>query len=153
MTLRRKQGTPEERPSDTTVTILRGLENLFTDLYRRPTRLSSFLRQVGLGEGELESLKRHTTLDALILRFCPALRELLIETVGMKAAYLLVEFYGLYGDERRPTEKIAPDIGLTRSRGGALRGWALKQLRGAEAQTTLQELGVSVARGVLEARG
>ena len=153
MTLRRKMGTTEARPSETTVAILGGIEGMLTDLTRRPTRLSTFLLRGGLDDGDLESLRRDTTLDALILRLCPALRELLIGTLGMKAAYLLVEFYGLYGDERRTAEEVSDDLGMTRSHAAALRGWALKELRGMSAQDALRELAVSVARDVLEARG
>jgi hypothetical protein len=132
---------------------VRGLRDFFTDLYRRPTRLSAFLRQAGLGESELESLKRDSTLDLLVLRLCPRLHGWLIETIGTKATYVLIEFYGLYGDRRRRIADIAPDLGLTESHTGSLRGWALKRLREVEAQVALKELGALVARGVLETKG
>jgi len=151
--LRRKGGSPQDQPSDTTVTIVRGLRDFFTDLYRRPTRLSAFLRQAGLGESELESLKRGSTPDSLVLRLCPRLHGWLIETIGTKATYVLIEFYGLYGDRRRRIADIAPDLGLTESHTGSLRGWALKRLREAEAQAALKKLGALVARGVLETKG
>jgi hypothetical protein len=151
--LRRNRDLPRDQPSDTTVTILGGFRDFFTDLYRCSTRLSAFLRQAGLSEDELASLKHGTTLDSLVLRFCPRLREWLIETVGTKATYVIIDFYGLYGDERRSVAHIAQDLGLTRSHAAALRGWALKRLRETEMQVTLQELGASVARDVLETKG
>ena len=153
LVLRRNRGAPKEQPSDTTVTILEGLRDFFTDLYRRPMRTSTFLRQAGLSQDELESLKYGPTLDSLVLRFCPRLREWLIETIGMKATYLIVDSYGLYGDKRRNVANIAFDLKLTGSRAAALRGWALKRLRGTETQAALKELGASVARGVLETKG
>ena len=151
--LRRKLDSPKDQPSDTTVTVLEGLRDFFTDLYRRPTRMSAFLRQAGLSHDELESLKYGPTLDSLILRFGPKLREWLIETIGMKATDVIIEFYGLYGDKRRRILDIASDLELTESHARALRGWALKRLRGTEAQATLEELGASVARGVLKTEG
>jgi hypothetical protein len=150
--LRRNLDSPENQPSDTTVTVLEGLRDFFTDLYRCPTRMSAFLRQAGLSQSELESLKYGPTLDSLVLRFCPKLREWLIETIGMKAADVIIEFYGLYGDKRRRIVDIAFDLGLTESHAGALRGWALKQLHEQEAQAALKELGALVARGVLETK-
>ena len=152
-TLRRKLDLPKDQPSDTTVTVLEGLRDFFTDLYRHPTRMSAFLRQAGLSQGELESLKYGPSLDSLLLRFCPKLREWLIETIGMKAADVIIEFYGLYGDRRRCIADIASDLGLTVSHASSLRGWALKRLRETEAQAALKELGALVARGVLEAKG
>jgi len=153
LVLRRNSGAPKEQPSDTTVTILEGLRNFFTDLYRRPIRTSMFLRQAGLSQDELESLKYGPTLDSLVLRFCPRLREWLIETIGTKATYLIIDSYGLYGDKRRNVANIAFDLKLTGSRAAALRGWALKRLRGTETQAALKELGASAARGVLETKG
>ena len=97
LVLRRNRGAPKEQPSDTTVTILEGLRDFFTDLYRRPMRTSTFLRQAGLSQDELESLKYGPTLDSLVLRFCPRLREWLIETIGMKAIYLIIDSYGKHG--------------------------------------------------------
>jgi hypothetical protein len=152
-TLRRKLDLPKDQPSDTTVTVLKGLRDFFTDLYRRPTRMSAFLRQAGLSQSELESLKYGPALDSLLLRFCPKLREWLIETIGMKATNVIIEFYGLYGDKRGRIVDIAFDLGLTESHARALRGWALKQLRGTEAQAALKELGALVARGVLKTKG
>jgi hypothetical protein len=151
--LRRNLDSPTDQPSDTTVTVLEGLRDFFTDLYRRPTRTSAFLRQAGLSQGELESLKCGPNLDSLVMRFCPKLREWLIETIGMKATDVIIEFYGLYGDKRRRIVDIAFDLGLTESHASALRGWTLKRLRGTEAQVALKELGASVARGVLETKG
>jgi len=150
--LRRNLDSPENQPSDTTVTVLEGLRDFFTDLYRCPTRMSAFLRQAGLSQGELESLKCGPTLDSLVMRFCPKLREWLIETTGTKATDVIIEFYGLYGDKRRRIVDIAFDLGLTESHAGALRGWALKRLREPEAQAALKELGALVARSVLETK-
>jgi len=115
-------------------------------------RTSTFLRQAGLSQDDLESLKYGPTLDSLVLRFCPELREWLIGNVGMKATYVIIESYGLYGDSRRNIGNIALDLGLTRSHARALRGWALKRLRGTEARAALRESGASIARGVLEAK-
>ncbi|MFB0537602.1 MAG: hypothetical protein ACETWR_21765 [Anaerolineae bacterium] len=150
--LRRNLDSPKDQPSDTTVTVLEGLRDFFTDLYRHPTRMSAFLRQAGLSQSELASLKYGPSLDSLLMRFCPKLREWLIETIGMKAADVIIEFYGLYGDKRRRIADIASDLGLTKSHARALRGWALKRLRGMEAQAALKELGASVARGVLKTK-
>jgi hypothetical protein len=150
--LRRKLDSSKDQPSDTTVTALKGLRDFFTDLYHRPTRMSAFLCQAGLSQSELESLKYGPSLDSLLLRFCPKLREWLIETIGVKATDVTIEFYGLYGDKRRRIADIALDLGLTESHARALREWALKRLRGTEAQAALKELGASVARGVLETK-
>jgi hypothetical protein len=147
--LYRRRNTPKDKPSDTTLAILEGLRDFFTDIYRRPTRLSLFLCQGGLSPGELECLKYGLTLDALLLRFCPQLREWLVETVGMKATHVIIESYGLYGGKKRRMAEIAFDVGLTESHARALRGWALKRLRGAEEQAALKELAVVVARDVL----
>ena len=151
--LRRNLDSPKDQPSDTTVTVLEGLRDFFTDLYRHPTRMGAFLRQAGLSQSELESLKYGPSLDSLVLRFCPKLREWLIETIGMKATDVIIEFYGLYGDKKRRIADIALELGLTESHARALRGWALKRLRGTEAQAALKELGASVARGGLKTQG
>jgi hypothetical protein len=135
------------------VTVFGGLRDFFTDLYRRPTRMSAFLRQAGLSQSELESLKCGPSLDSLVMRFCLELRKWLIETIGMKATDVIIEFYGLYGDKRGRIADIAFELGLTESHARALRGWALKRLRGTEAQAALKELGASVARGVLKTKG
>ncbi len=152
LTLRRTIESPEDQPSETTREILSGFKDFFTDLYRRSVRMSAFLREAGLSESELESLKYGPTLDALVMRFCPELREWLIKTLGMKSACVIIEFYGLYGDGIRRMAEIASDLGLTESHVKALRGWALKRLRGTEEQAALKELAVAVARGVLLAK-
>lgn len=152
LTLHRRRDTPKDKPSDTTLAILEGLRDFFTDIYRRPTRLSLLLRQGGLGPDELECLKYGLTLDALVLRFCPKLREWLIETIGMKATHVIIESYGLYGDERRRMAEIAFDVGVTESHARALRGWALKRLRGADEQSALKDIAAAVARDVLRTR-
>lgn len=115
--------------------------------------MSAFLRQAGLSQSELQSLKYGPSLDSLVMRFCPKLREWLIETIGMKETDVIIEFYGLYGDKRRRIADIAFDLGLTESHARALRGRALKRLRGTEVQVELKELGASVARGVLKTKG
>jgi len=152
LTLHRRRDTPKDKPSDTTLAILEGLRDFFTDVYRRPTRLSMFLCQAGLGQGELESLQHGLTLDSLVLRFCPRLREWLIETIGMKATHVIIESYGLYGDKRRDIAAIASDVGLTELHARSLQEWALRRLRGDEAQAALKEIAAAVARDVLRAR-
>jgi hypothetical protein len=70
----------------------------------------------------------------------------------MKATHVIIEFYGLYGDKRRDIAAIASDVGLSESHARSLRGWALKRLRGDEAQAALKEIAAAVARDVLRAR-
>ena len=109
------------------------------------------MREAGLSQDDLESLKYGPHLDVLVIRFCPRLREWLIETLGMKATGVIVDFYGLYGDRRRRMAEIATDLGLTEAHARALRGWALKRLRGNEEQAALKDMAAAVARDVLRA--
>jgi hypothetical protein len=111
--------------------------------------MSGFLRQAGLSQAELESLKYGPYLDALVQRLCPKMREWLMGKLGKKATCLVMDLYGLYGNAKRPLAEIAGDLGLTESHARALHGWALKRLRGDEEQAALKAMAVTVARDVL----
>ncbi len=140
------------RSSDAAQEILVGFKDFFSDLYRRPMRMSEFLREAGLSQSELESLRDAPHLDKLVMRFCPKLREWLIETLGMNATCVIIDFYGLYGEGRRQLAEIAPDLGLTESHIEALRRWALKRLRKPEKQAALRDIAVAMARELLSAK-
>ena len=140
------------RGDATTREILRGLLAFLTDIYQCPTRISTLLHDAGMGASEVEYLRERRRLDAFVLRFCPELWEWLGTTVGTKAREVVIGFYGLYGGGGRRIHSIARDLGITTDHAGALRGWALKQIRDSEKRGELEEVVVSTARSILAAR-
>ena len=110
--------------------ILIGLRDFLSKLYGEATLLSDLLQDAGVSDGQLISMKgqpRH--IDAFLQEFCPSLRSWLIETVGYKATSILIETYGLYGDERATVEQIAYNLGLGSGHVQNLERWSLRKLR------------------------
>lgn len=132
--------------------IVQGVQLFLTDLYRRPTSISTLIQLAGMAASDIECLHETRCLNDFVLRFCPRLWEWLGETVGSKAQEVVTESYGLYGGGRRPFEGIARDLGITPDHAAALRGWALKQLRDHQKQAEMEEMIISTARSVLSGR-
>jgi hypothetical protein len=128
------------------------MDGFLTDLYRRPTRVSTILLNAGMDASEIDYFREQRWLNDFLLRFCPKLWEWLGSTVGTKAREVLIDSYGLYGGEGRSIPSIASKLGITSDHAKALRGWTLKQVRDVEKQAALEEMIVSTARSVLAAR-
>lgn len=132
--------------------IVRGMRAFLTDLYQRPTQISTILRDAGIDAAEIACLREQRWLDDFVMRFCPRLWEWLGKVVGSKARDVIIDCHGLYGGETRSMPGIAHELGITADHAAALRGWALKKLRDPEKQAELPAMLVSTARSVLEAR-
>jgi hypothetical protein len=108
--------------------IIQGMQGFLSDLYKQPTRISTILQNAGIAVSEIECQREQRWLNDFVLRFCPKLWEWLGTVVGFKARDVIVDAYGLYGDERRSIQGIAHELGITSDHAAALRGWALKQM-------------------------
>src|SRR5512139_2619116 len=133
------RGTDGRRPvtlygDATSREIIQGMQVFLTDVYKQPTRISTILQDAGMTVPEIECLREQRCLNDFVLRFCPRLWEWLGTLVGSKAQELIINSYGLYGEERCPIENIAGELGITPDHAAVLRGWALKQIRDPEKQ-------------------
>lgn len=118
--------------------ILAGFEEFATDYYGRPSDLSSILGYAGFGPEALDFLfSTGGKLGSLLMAFCPAFRIWVHDFAGEKAMELVIEYYGLYGDERLTLEELEWNLGLTNARG--YKAWTLEKLRREAAEHDLRE--------------
>lgn len=125
------------------------MKHFLTDLNRRDTRMSTLLDNSGMAKTEIALFRDQRVLNDFVMRLCPQMWEWLQASVGFKTAHIVVEVYGLYGDERRWPNAIAPDLALTTKHATALYHWALKQLRDPDRFAELRDIVISAAHKVL----
>jgi DNA-directed RNA polymerase sigma subunit (sigma70/sigma32) len=98
------------------------------------------------------SVSANRVLNDLVMRLRPELFEWLGVSIGSKARHVIVDFYGLYGGERRRLFRTAWDLGIEADHARALRNWALRRLRDPHRNAELTDMIASTARKVLATR-
>lgn len=137
------------RGNATSRQIVWGMAAFLSDLYQKPTRISTVLRKAGLSVSDIECLRQQRCLNDFALRFCPSLWEWLGDTVGTKARAVIIDLYGLYGSRGRRINSIARKLETTTQNVVALRDKALQQMRVQRKQAELEGLIVSTAQSTL----
>ena len=133
----------------TTGEVLRGLQAFLKDLYRHPMSVSKILKNAGLNEEDIDFLRVEKQLGNFVSRFCPKFWEWLGPTVGKRAREIIIDFYGLYGGERKDAYSIARNMGMTMGHVNAARGKALKNIREANKLSEFEKIVISAAQSVL----
>lgn len=131
--------------------ILAGFRDFTTDYYQRSAGLSTIFKMAGFGDELLREISESHKLHSLLMDFCPAFRLWVHQFAGEKAMELIVEYYGLYGDERLSLEKLEHNLVLDSGIGYLT--WTLRELRAPEAASALVGIGSEVGGKILPSRG
>jgi hypothetical protein len=130
--------------------ILAGFKDFLTELYQRPMGLSSLLVRAGLNRQEVQSLNNSNGLNSLVMDFCPAFHNWIIETLDHTSSYLLIDFYGLYGDAKVSMNQLVRNLDLKDEAHGHNRlHWILRQLRTPERLQQLELVALTIAKAII----
>jgi hypothetical protein len=133
-------------------TILEGFREFATDYYGHTAGLSTIFSYAGYDDAFLRRLSGSRTLNSLLIDFCPAFREWVYRFAGEKAMELVIDYYGLYGDDRLSLDDLAYNLDLENAAGYKDR--ALKQLRQKSAKIDLGNIAeVAAQKLIREAHG
>lgn len=131
--------------------ILTGFKDFTSDYYRHSSTLSTIFKMAGLGDEWLREVGVSHKLHSLLMDFCPAFRLWGHQFAGEKAMELIVEYYGLYGDERLSLETLEHNLGL--DNGIGYLAWTLGKLRAPEAASALVDIAREVGGKIHQPRG
>jgi len=123
--------------------ILDGYRNFATDYFGHTAGLSTIFKNAGCDDASLRALSDSQKLNNLLIDFCPAFRKWVYQYAGDKAMELVVEYYGLYGDDRLSMDELAYNLDLKSAE--AYKKWILKKLREKDAEVALEEIAAEVA--------
>lgn len=135
------------RDNQTQEIILLGFQNFATDYYGYPADLFTTFKAAGLDDKSLQMISKPPVIRGLLMEFCPAFRQWVHQFAGEKAMELVIEYYGLYGDERVPLEKLEHNLDLNNAAG--YKAWTLGKLRASDAAVALKQVASEVGSTVL----
>ena len=105
------------------------------DYYQHSSSLSTIFKRAGFSNEWLREIGDSHKLDGLLIDFCPLFRQWVHQFAGEKAMELVIEHYGLFGDERLPLEILASNLDLDNAMSYKI--WALRKLSEPYAQEAL----------------
>lgn len=124
--------------------ILVGFEKFTTDYYGRPSGLSTIFERAGCDNILLNELKNQPqTLNNMLIDFCPSFRKWIYQFAGDRAMELVIEYYGLYGDDQLSLDDLAYNLDMKDAEG--YKGWVLSELQKMDAKRALEEIAADVA--------
>jgi hypothetical protein len=124
--------------------ILEGFRDFATDYYHRQSGLSTIFERAGCDNILLNELKNQPqTLNNMLIDLCPAFREWVFQFTGDKAMEFVIEYYGLYGDDRLSPAELAYNLDLKNAE--SFKVWTLRELRKMDAANALEERAAAMA--------
>lgn len=128
--------------------IIDGFRDFATDYYGQPGSLGRILLESGVDSADLQILSQDRSLNSLLMKFCPNFRLWIITYAGDKAAELLIEYYGLYGDDKQSLRTLGYNLGIRDP--SAYKAWAVKKLRARVAYYDLKRIALKAAKETLK---
>ncbi|MEI7768427.1 MAG: helix-turn-helix domain-containing protein [Chloroflexales bacterium] len=140
---------PAQAPSPhATPAALAALNRLLEAAYGEPRRLSDLLRDAGLDDGALATLRRERLADYLDL-LAQQLRAWLQRLVDERTADVFIRRFELDGRPAPTLESLGRQYGVSRERIRQLEVKVLKRLRSRRARGALEQMIADAAREIL----